>query len=154
MTSRPEALDPDLAPRRRDRSWTLLLIGTGGAVGTLIRFGIESFVPPAANGWPTGTFVINVSGAFLLAMLLETLSLRGGDDGWRRRIRLGVGTGVLGGYTTYSSFMVEAALLGSGGRYLIAFGYVAVSLVLGVVAAWAGVALVGLAHRRGSETRA
>lgn len=124
------------------------MVGLGGAVGTVIRFGIESAVPPAANGWPTATFTINISGAFVLAVLLETLSLGGADEGWRRRIRLGLGTGVLGGYTTYSSFMVETALLGEAGQFLIAFGYAAASVVLGLMAALAGMATVGVLHRR------
>ncbi len=150
MASWPEPMGPAADPTRPRRGVTMLLIGLGGAVGTMVRFGIESAVPPAANGWPTATFFINISGAFILAALLEMLSLQGPDDGWRRQIRLGVGTGVLGGYTTYSSFMVETALLGGNGQYLIAFGYAAISVVLGLIAAWAGMAAVGALHRRGS----
>ncbi len=132
----------------------MLLIGVGGAIGTIARFSIESALPPAANGWPSATFLINISGAFVLAVLLEALSLHGPDDGLRRRIRLGVGTGLLGGYTTYSSFMVETALLGGNGQHLIAFGYAAISVVLGLVAAWAGIATVAALHRRGSGATA
>ncbi len=154
MVSWPEPLDPDAPSKRSGPGWRLLLIGLGGAVGTMARFGIESTILPAANGWPTATFLINISGAFILAVLLESLSLRGPDDGWRRRIRLGVGTGVLGGYTTYSSFMVETALLGGAGRYLIAFGYAAISVLLGVIAAWAGMTVAITVHHRGSGATA
>ncbi len=147
MASWPELVTPDSPPQRDAHGWTLLLVGIGGAIGTLLRVGIESAVSPAAGGWPTGTFLINISGAFILAVLLESLSLHGPDGGWRRRIRLGVGTGVLGGYTTYSSFMVETALLGADDRYLVAFGYAAISVVLGVIAALAGVMLMGAVRR-------
>ncbi len=154
MASWPEPLDPDAPSKRSRPGWRLLLIGLGGAVGTLVRFGVESTIPPAAGGWPFATFLINISGAFILAALLETLSREGPDDGWRRRIRLGVGTGVLGGYTTYSTFMVETALLGGAGHYLIAFGYAAISVGLGVVAAWAGMAVVSAVHRPDSGATA
>lgn len=150
MASWPELADPGSPPKRPGSGWSVPLIGVGGAIGTIMRFSIESALPPAANGWPTATFLINISGAFVLAVLLESLSLHGPDDGWRRRIRLGVGTGVLGGYTTYSSFMVETALLGGNGQYLISFGYAAMSVVLGLVAAWAGIATVAALHPQGS----
>lgn len=149
MVSWPEPLDPDSALKRSSPHWRLLFIGLGGAIGTLVRFGVESTFPPAPGGWPVATFLINLSGAFMLAALLETLSLQGPDDGWRRRIRLGVGTGVLGGYTTYSTFMVETALLGGESHYLIAFGYAAMSVVLGVAAAWIGMTVVNALHHRG-----
>ena len=63
-------------------------------------------------------------------------------------------TGVLGGYTTSSTFMVETSRLGSSGHLLIAFGYVAASLLLGFAAAWAGMAGVSALHhrRRGVRT--
>ncbi len=148
MASWPEPTDPDSSPRRSGVGWSLLLIGLGGAVGTIVRFSIEAALPPAANGWPSATFLINISGAFILAALLEVLSLQGPDRGWRRRIRLGVGTGVLGGYTTYSSLMVETALLGGDGQYLIAYGYATTSVVLGLAASWVGMAVVTSVHRR------
>lgn len=148
MVSWPRSVDPDAPGRRPRRRWTLLLIGIGGAAGTLLRFGIEAAVPVGANGWPSATFVINITGALVLAAFLELLVLTGPDSGWRRRLRLTVGTGMLGGFTTYSSFMVEAALLGGAGQYLIAFGYAALSVVLGFTASWIGISVVNALHRR------
>lgn len=124
-----------------------MLVGVGGAGGTLARVGVEAAIPLALDGWPWGTFLINITGAFVLAALLELLVLTGADSGWRRRLRLTVGTGMLGGFTTYSSFMVEAALLGGTGRYLTAFGYAGLSVVLGFTAAGLGMAAVGALHR-------
>ncbi|MDO5736027.1 MAG: CrcB family protein [Propionibacteriaceae bacterium] len=140
-------LDPDAARPATGRPLALLLIGVGGTIGTLLRFTLEAVHPAAPGTWPTTTFLINVSGAFLLAVLLEGISLLGPDDGWRRRVRLGVGTGVLGGFTTYSAFMVEAAQLGRSAEYLIAVAYVALTVLLGTAAAWAGIAAVNALHR-------
>lgn len=141
-------VDPDAAAGRRRRGETLLLIGVGGAVGTTARFALEAAFPAVAGTWPWATFCINVTGAFLLAVLLESLATLGPDVGWLRRIRFGVGTGVLGGYTTYSTFMVEAARLGRADEYLTAFGYVTASVLLGFVAAWAGMACVSALQLR------
>ena len=143
-----EPVDPDVTAARPRRATTLLLIALGGAVGTTLRAALETAFPTAAGSWPWATFVINVTGAFLLAVVLETLSVLGPDEGWSRRVRLGVGTGLLGGFTTYSTFMVEAARLGRAGAYLTTLGYVAASLLLGVAAAWAGMSLVSALHRR------
>lgn len=148
MVSWTNPVGPDARTARSRRAGILLLIGLGGAAGTTVRASLETAFPAAIGAWPWATFCINVTGAFILALLLETLAVLGPDDGWRRRVRLGVGTGVLGGYTTYSSFMVETARLGRGGEYLVAFAYMAVSLLLGVAAAWAGMAAVAAARRR------
>ncbi|MGV8845039.1 fluoride efflux transporter FluC [Tessaracoccus sp.] len=134
------------------RTGSLLLVGLGGTVGTLVRFLLESAIPAAPGTWPWTTICINVTGALVLAVLLETLTVLGQDDGWRRGVRLGVGTGVLGGYTTYSTFMVESATISQSGAYLMAFAYIATSLVLGFIAAWAGMAGVAALHRRRSGT--
>lgn len=140
--------DPDTAAVRRGRAENLLLIGLGGALGTALRFALETALPAPAGTWPWTTFWINITGAFVLAALLESLTVLGPDEGWLRRIRWGVGTGILGGFTTYSTFMVETARLDGSGGYLVAFGYVAATLVLGITAAWAGIAGVSAVHRR------
>ena len=146
-------LDPDAAPARFEQGSTLLLIGAGGAVGTALRFTLEGAFPAAGQSWPLATFVINLSGAFLLGVLLEALALLGQDRGWLRRIRFCVGTGILGGFTTYSTFMVETILLGRGGEYATAFAYTAASLVLGVAGAGAGMVVVAGLHRRRRRAR-
>ena len=121
-------------------SRTVVVIA-GGALGTAIRAGIESAFPAQPAGWPWATFLINVSGAFLLGLLLETLSRRGPDVGGRRLLRLGLGTGVMGGYTTYSTFAVETVRLIGSGAVLAGIGYSLGSVVLGLVAALAGTLL-------------
>lgn len=113
----------------------------GGGAGALIRAGLELVYPDSAVGLPVTTLAINLSGAFALGLLLRWLALRGPDSGRRRVARLGLGTGVLGGYTTYSSFAVQDVRLMQQGHVAVALAYLAVSLVGGFCAAWAGVAL-------------
>ncbi|MFT4218400.1 MAG: CrcB family protein [Micropruina sp.] len=119
-------------------SSTVVLVG--GAIGTAIRAALEFAFPAQPGGWPWATFLINVSGSFLLGLLLETLSRRRLDVGVRRLLRLGLGTGVMGGYTTYSSFAVETVrLLGlGGGAIAVGAGYALGSVVLGLAGAFAG----------------
>src|SRR3954469_17969950 len=89
---RPELpVDPDVEadqPRRPQHVQPLLLIlvAAGGFVGAAARYGISSGLPSRSGSWPTGTFVVNLTGAFLLGLLLEALARRGPDMGWRRRI--------------------------------------------------------------------
>jgi CrcB protein len=101
---------------------------------------------------PIGTFGINVVGAFLLGALLEALALRGADEGRRRDLRLFIGTGVLGGFTTYSAFAVDTDGLivaqNVGGSIL----YAVATIVVGALATVAGIALSArLARRRASS---
>lgn len=114
------------------------VVFVGGALGTAIRAALEAAFPAQPGGWPWATFLINVSGAFVLGLLLETLSRRGPDAGARQLVRLGLGTGVMGGYTTYSTFAVETVRLIGTGAVLAGFGYAVGSVVLGLAAALAG----------------
>jgi len=118
-----------------------LLILIGGALGTGIRAALVAAYPAQPGGWPWATFLINVTGAFTLGVLLETLIRRGPDSGVRQFLRLGLGTGVLGGYTTYSTFAVEAVRLLGAGAVLIGIGYAIASVLLGLAAALAGTLL-------------
>lgn len=116
-----------------------VVVFVGGAVGTLIRAVIESIWP--ATGWPWGTFLINLSGSFVLGLFLTALVRSGGDTGWRRLARLGIGTGLLGGYTTYSTFILEGDLRLASGALGMAGAYLVGSVLLGTAAAAAGILL-------------
>jgi CrcB protein len=116
----------------------LAAICLGGGLGSLARYGIERALP-AGSGIPTGTLLINLSGAFLLGLLVAVVAARlvGSPRPWAPLVRPALGTGVLGGYTTFSTAMVEAHDRSIG----VAAGYLALSLVAGIALAWAGIAL-------------
>jgi CrcB protein len=116
------------------------LVVLGGAVGTALREVISLGIAPI-GGFPIAIFGINVLGAFVLGGLLELLALRGPDEGRRRRIRLLVGTGVLGGFTTYSSFATDTAQLLGDGSAGVAILYAFATVLAGAFATWAGIAL-------------
>ncbi|HLS62792.1 MAG TPA: CrcB family protein [Ruania sp.] len=126
---------PFLQPR------SLALVAGGGAVGTTARHLLETAFAPASGAVPWVTLVINVTGAFLLGALLTVLGRTGADVGWRRRVRLGVGTGALGGYTTYSTFAVEVCGLLGAGHTWAGTGYAAGTVLAGVAAAGLGLLL-------------
>jgi CrcB protein len=116
----------------------LAVILLGGTAGTALRAALEAAFPATPGQWPWTTFGINVCGALVLGVLLEVLAGTGPDRGWRRGLRLGVGTGVLGGFTTYSTFAVETLGLVRVDAWLLALGYGVGSVVLGAAVAFAG----------------
>ena len=119
----------------------------GGTVGTAVRYRLESVFATPAGGMPWVTFAINVSGAFLLGFLLEALALVAADGRRRRALQLTLGTGLLGGYTTYSTFVLESIALGSHGTLPFAVAYVAASVVVGFAAAFVAMGLTRAAVR-------
>ncbi len=133
--------------------WVPLII-VGGTAGTAARAMLESAFPPSPAALPWVTLVINVTGSFVLGLLLEILAAAGPDRGRRRAIRLTVGTGVLGGFTTYSTFMIEAANRLRDGQVVIAVTYLVGSVLLGLVAAGAGIGIaVRIRHARIATAR-
>ncbi|KZC94323.1 MULTISPECIES: FluC/FEX family fluoride channel [Clavibacter] len=134
------------------RASSLGLVALGGAVGTGLREALALTWPAPAGGLPVTILLINLVGAFVLGALLEGLALRGPDEGRRRGIRLLVGTGVLGGFTTYSALATDAAVL-TGSALGTALAYAALSIVVGAAASLAGVAAGGALHRRAAAGR-
>lgn len=129
------------------RALPLAAVAVGGAVGTGLREALALTWPTPTGGFPLTIFVINASGAFALGVLVEFLARRGSDEGRRRGLRLLLGTGLLGGFTTYSTFMTDAASLASS-HLGLAVVYAASSLVVGFAASGLGVALGSLLHER------
>ena len=74
-----------------------LLAAAGGALGALARAGVAGLLPRDPGGWPSATLVVNLGGCLLLGALLAVLAVRRPDD---ERVRVFLGTGVLGGFTT------------------------------------------------------
>jgi CrcB protein len=117
----------------------------GGSVGSLIRISLSKLQAPDAS-WPWMTLLINLTGSFILGCLLEYLATTGEDIGARRIWRLGLGTGVIGGYTTYSTFILETDTRITGHAVALALGYLVISVVAGIVLRRTG-------HQRGRTAR-
>lgn len=124
------------------------LVAAGATLGTLLRASLGHAFPHMPGEWPWATFTINLAGSFVLAALLESLAHAGPDTGWRRAVRLGVGTGVIGGFTTYSTYVVEIDRLAQSGHALAGAAYALVSVLAGLVAAALGLGLAAVAARR------
>lgn len=99
-------------------------------------------VPGAGQGLGI-TLTINLVGSLILGFFLEALSRRGSDSGRRRQARILLGTGLLGGFTTYSTLTVSTVELMGSGRVGAGIGYALVSVVGGLIAAGVGMACAG-----------
>jgi CrcB protein len=120
------------------RAWILAAIAVGGALGTVGRYELALAEPVTSGHFPWATFTVNVLGSFALGIAVVVLPERRPSTSVARAF---VAVGFCGGLTTFSTWMVESVLLtrdGSGGTAAV---YVVVSLLLGVVAVFAGVAL-------------
>jgi CrcB protein len=111
-----------------------LLAAIGGALGALARWGLSEAIP-SPGGWPVATLLVNLSGCFLLGVLLGIISSRSPEPAW---VKPFLGVGVLGGYTTYSTFAVELVLLVDADALGLAVGYLLLSVVGAVVAVATG----------------
>ena len=117
-----------------------LCVFVGGVIGTSIRASFSALQPAEAS-WPYVTFVINLAGAFILGFLLEYLSLTGEDRGGRKLFRLFAGTGIMGGFTTYGTFILEVDTRFQSHHLVLALAYALVSVLCGLALAGAGVVL-------------
>ena len=117
-------------------------------LGTAARYALTLHWPVRAGGWPWATFTVNLLGALVLGFLLEALARRGPDAGRRRLLRLGAGTGFLGAFTTFSALAVETDLLVHAAAPALAVGYALASVLGGLLAAVAGIALAAGHERR------
>lgn len=123
----------------KPREWDLLLaVAIGGVLGTLARYGLGLAVPHAAHTFPWSTVLINVSGCFAIGILMAIIL------SWPeppRLVRPFFGVGVLGGYTTYSTFATDIVGLGDSDRVGSAAAYLAVTVASCAVAVWLATAL-------------
>lgn len=145
-------MDTRTTDRPPHRRWRYLgLVALGGAIGTGVRAALAAAFP-AVDGISWTILGINVVGAFCLGVLLEALAHAGPDLGRRRALRLFVGTGVLGGFTTYSTLADDTARLLDVGRWGAGAGYALLSVVLGLAAAAAGAWVAGARRSRGARS--
>jgi CrcB protein len=116
------------------------IVFLGGGFGAAIRHGVNLGVARLlGGGFPYATFIINVSGSFVMGLMAAWFAFKGGGP---QHWRLFLTTGVLGGYTTFSTFSLDAALLYERDQFMLAAVYVIGSVALGLVGLFAGFAIV------------
>jgi CrcB protein len=130
MPQRADAIDVRLRPA------VLALVAIGGALGALARYGLGRVIHTPTDGFPRATFVINVSGAFVLGAFLTVVHVRRAVGRYARAF---VAVGFLGAFTTFSTMAVETVTLVKDGHFVLGGAYLAVSVVAGIVACALGV---------------
>lgn len=141
MYERPRLFDPSIdlrVPRRRLREapWPVLTaIAAGGMIGTLARFGLSSAFPHAPGTFDWATFAINASGCLLIGVLMVLIT-----ETWEvhRLVRPFLGVGVLGGFTTFSTHIVDAQQALGVHQPRVALTYLAATVITAMLAVWAG----------------
>jgi fluoride exporter len=133
--------DRPRSPRRasgRMRSDVLAAIALGGALGAPARYQVSQLIPVAPDGFPWATFVVNLSGAFVLGVFLTLVIERFPPSEYLRPF---FAVGFLGAYTTFSTLAVEAATLVKDRHATLGITYAAVSVTAGLVVAYLGIAI-------------
>jgi CrcB protein len=139
-----ESIDSDVdlhvEAQRQEFSWAhasvLLVIGLGGGIGALARYGLAQWLPTTPGHFPWGTFWTNVVGCLCIGVLMVLITE---VFPAHRLIRPFLGVGVLGGFTTFSTYAVEFRGLLAPGSVLLAFGYLVGTLLAAFVAVGVGV---------------
>jgi len=119
-----------------------LLVFLGAGIGGVLRHGVnlvslKSFGP----GYPVGTLAINIVGSGLMGLVAGWFAFKAGE-GWPQELRLFLTTGILGGFTTFSAFSLDAILLWERGEGLLAAAYVGGSVALSLAALIGGLAIM------------
>lgn len=149
------SVDPDVdvhvpAQRRelaRTHGGVLAVIALGGGVGAVSRYGVSLLLPTAPGHFPWGTFLINVLGCFLIGGLMVRW-------GQRPLLRPFLGVGILGGFTTFSTYAVETHALMTPGDMPLAMAYLFGTLAAAMLAVLGGVVLMRALTRQPAEARA
>jgi fluoride exporter len=145
LKSKPAEYGSKVAPMRTK---TLAVIAIGGMLGAAARFKVTEALPTKHGHFPWATFWINLSGSFLLGFLLVVLLERFPAA---RHVRLFMATGILGAFTTMSTFAVETALLVKDDHAVTALLYGGGSLAAGLCLAYVGVNIARLTVVRTSQ---
>ena len=117
-----------------------LLIGLGGAIGAMLRFAMQSLIGFLPNGFPLATLLINILGSVAMGVLVGALAKWTPE--YQEQIRLFVAVGIFGGFTTFSSFSLDAITLIERGDILLAGLYIVGSVILSLAGLWVGLLAV------------
>jgi len=109
-----------------------LLVGIGGAIGAMARFAAGSAIGNLPNGFPLATALINVLGSLAMGVLIGVLAKT--TPQYQNEIRLFVAVGIFGGFTTFSSFSLDAITMIERGDFLLAAFYIVGSVLLSLAA--------------------
>jgi CrcB protein len=113
-----------------------LLIAAGGALGSLLRYALQGWVQRLAGGsFPAGTLAVNMIGCLLIGFLAAAFT---GPLLIREEYRIGLTVGILGGFTTFSTFGLETFMLANEGQWKYALLNVVLNCAVGFVAVWLG----------------
>ena len=117
----------------------VLAVGVGGGIGALARYYIAGWIQAAGSAFPWGIFVVNITGGLLMGIIVEASALK---LNLSPELRTFLTVGILGGYTTFSTFSLDSVLLLQKGEYAQAAVYMVGSVVLSILALLAGLWLV------------
>jgi CrcB protein len=134
-------VDPDVERATAPKvTWDVLtVIAVGGALGSLARWGLTHGIAAGAGDFPWATFIENVSGCLALGVLMVLVQELWPADGRARLLRPFAGVGVLGGWTTFSTYALDTRGLLAGGHGGTAAAYLVGSVLGGLLAVWAGI---------------
>ena len=116
-----------------------LLVFLGAGIGGTLRHAVNRVALTFSSGFPWGTFAINVTGSLCMGLIAGWFGFRGSSG---QPLRLFLTTGLLGGFTTFSAFSLETALLWERGRVRDMLGYAGGSVVASVAALFIGIAIM------------
>ena len=121
--------------------WGVLgMVALGGALGSMLRYIVAGWVqPPWWPGFPFGIFVVNITGGLAMGLIAELAALK---LSLTPEMRAFLTTGILGGYTTFSTFSLDSALLMERGAYAQAAAYIAGSVTLSILALFGGLWII------------
>ncbi|MBN9112671.1 MAG: fluoride efflux transporter CrcB [Pseudonocardia sp.] len=128
----------------RGQGRAFLAVALGGAIGAVARWAVGLALPTPTGSFPLATFLINVVGCFLIAVVVVAVTEL---TQAHPLVRPFLATGILGGFTTFSTYSVDAQHLVAAGRMGTAFAYLGATLVAAVIAAWLGLAAARLLGR-------
>jgi CrcB protein len=118
----------------------LAMVALGGALGSVLRYAVAGWVQPAWwPGFPFGIFVVNITGGLVMGLITALAALK---LNLTQELRAFLTTGILGGYTTFSTFSLDSALLMERGAYAQAGAYIVGSVVLSILALFAGLWII------------